>query len=161
MTEAMSLIVDGEVERSLKLAAHDLRSYPGQVAMGDIEPRKAGQVAVKLQDVLVACGMKQTATHLGLHGTRDDFHASIPLEPVIDRGLIIFEQDGASLAVEAGGPFRFYIPNHAACQMDEIDECANVKFLDRIELTAGRGFDNRPQDEDEHERLHRRQAEGE
>ena len=39
---------------------------------------------------------------------------------------------------------------------DEIDECANVKFVDRIELTILRGHDNRPTDEAEHQDLHRR-----
>ena len=43
--------------------------------------------------------------------------------------------------------------------VDDIDECANVKFLDHIELTAERGFDNRPEDEEEHARLHREQEE--
>ena len=43
----------------------------------------------------------------------------------------------------------------AAC--DDIDECANVKFLDHIEFTAERGFDNRPEDEDEHAALHERE----
>ena len=31
---------------------------------------------------------------------------------------------------------------------------ANVKFVDRIELTAGRGRDTRPEDDEEHEQLH-------
>jgi hypothetical protein len=62
--------------------------------------------------------------------------------------------EGAILSVDQGGPFRFFIPDHAACQMDEIDECANVKFLDHIEFTAGKGHDNRPQDEQQHAALH-------
>ena len=31
-----------------------------------------------------------------------------------------------------------------------------MKFVDRIELTAGKGRDNRPHDDAEHEKLHRR-----
>ena len=61
---------------------------------------------------------------------------------------------------KVGGPVRFFIPDHAACHVAEVDECANVKFVDRIELTHGRGFDNRPTEEEEHVELHRRQAEG-
>ena len=41
--------------------------------------------------------------------------------------------------------------------MDEIDECANVKYLDHIELTAGKGHDNRPHDEQQHAALHAKQ----
>ena len=90
-----------------------------------------------------------------LHASHDDFHASVPLSTVRDRGLFIYEIDGEPLELAAGGPVRFYIPDHAACHSAEVDECANVKFVDRVELTAGKGFDNRPQDDEEHEALHR------
>ena len=40
---------------------------------------------------------------------------------------------------------------------DEIDECLNVKYVERIELTAGPGRDTRPTDEEEHAELHARQ----
>jgi hypothetical protein len=33
-----------------------------------------------------------------------------------------------------------------------------VKFVDRIELSAAKGFDNRPEDEKSHQELHERQA---
>ena len=65
---------------------------------------------------------------------------------------------GQPLDDKAGGPFRFYIPNHKACHTDEIDECANVKFVDRLEFTAEKGFDNRPHDEAEHADLHAKQS---
>jgi hypothetical protein len=35
---------------------------------------------------------------------------------------------------------------------------ANVKFVDRIELTADKGFDNRPHDGAEHAALHAREV---
>jgi DMSO/TMAO reductase YedYZ molybdopterin-dependent catalytic subunit len=110
--------------------------------------------AVRLAAILALAEPTAAATHLGLHGTRDDFHASIPLSPVRDRGLVIYEAGDQPLAVAQGGPFRFFIPDHASCHVDEIDECANVKFLDRIELTQGKGVDNRPQDDEQHARLH-------
>jgi hypothetical protein len=52
---------------------------------------------------------------------------------------------------------RFFIPDFATCHTDEIDECANVKFVELFELTAEKGFDNRPHDGAAHEELHRRQ----
>jgi hypothetical protein len=51
--------------------------------------------------------------------------------------------NGEPLDTKAGGPFRFLIPNAAECKTAEMDTCANVKFLDRIELTAGKGRDTR------------------
>ena len=61
-------------------------------------------------------------------------------------------------SVSKGGPTRFIIRDHAACHADEIDECANVKFLDRIEFTIDKGFDNRPSDDEQHAKLHQDQA---
>jgi hypothetical protein len=48
--------------------------------------------------------------------------------------------------------------DYAACHTHEIDECANVKFEDRIELTAARSHNNRPHDGVEHEALHAKEA---
>ena len=73
---------------------------------------------------------------------------------------MIYSLDDGPLPEKSGGPARFLIPNPAACRTDEVDECASVKFIDHIELTTGKGHDNRPEDEDEHEELHRRQEEG-
>ena len=72
--------------------------------------------------------------------------------------MLIYRLDGQPLAASHGGPTRFFIRDHAACHTHEIDECANVKFVDHIEFTAGKGFDNRPQDDAAHEQLHRHQS---
>jgi hypothetical protein len=101
--------------------------------------------------------VKPTAKYLTLHAAADDFHASVPLEAVRERGILIYEIDGRELPVSAGGPVRFYIPDYAACRSAEVDECANVKFVDRLELSAQMGRDNRPHDEKEHEALHQKQ----
>ena len=75
-------------------------------------------------------------------------------EAVADEALVIYRLDGQPLPEKSGGPVRFFIPDFAACHTHEIDECANVKFVDRIEFTTERGFDNRPHDGDEHAALH-------
>ena len=61
---------------------------------------------------------------------------------------------GQAPEIDQGGPFRFLIRDPAACHTDELDDCANVKFLNRIELSVRRGRDTRPQNEEEHARLH-------
>ena len=115
---------------------------------------KRGGDAVKLSGLLELVGVSESAQYIGLHAAADNFHASVPLDPIRDTALLIYRRDNAPLEFKAGGPYRFYIPNHAACHMDEIDECANVKFVDHIEFTAAKGFDNRPTDDEEHEKLH-------
>jgi len=77
---------------------------------------------------------------------------------VRDRGLLIYRLAGDPLPAKDGGPIRFLIPDFAACHTTEVDECANVKFVDRIELSRERGRDNRPQQAAEHEALHARQS---
>jgi DMSO/TMAO reductase YedYZ molybdopterin-dependent catalytic subunit len=81
------------------------------------------------------------------------------LDAVLERGILIYRLNGEPLPTKAGGPFRFFIPNFAACHSAEVDECANVKFVDHIELSAQRGHDNRPLEDREHAELHRRQEE--
>jgi len=95
--------------------------------------------------------------YLTLHASNDDFHASIPLDSVRDRAILIYRLNGQPLPLSAGGPLRFFIPDFAACHTQEVDECANVKFVDRIELSQERGQDNRPSEEEEHAKLHERQ----
>ena len=153
--------VEGEVQRPRQLAFEDLLAIEESYQIDDAREwsdNKFEGKAIHLQGLLAIARIKPTAKYLGLHSSHDDFHASIPLEAVRERAIVIYSPDGRyPLSREAGGPTRFYIRDHAACNVDDVDECANVKFLDRIELTVERGFDNRPEDEEEHARLHREQ----
>ena len=80
--------------------------------------------------------------HVTLH-SEDGFSASLAIADVRDLGIVLFEQDGGPLDSRFGGPFRFLIPNAAACKTADLDACANVKHLVRIELTTGAGRDTR------------------
>jgi len=156
----MPLRIDGEVERPAEFSHDDLAALDAAQQIADVsrlDPKRRGQ-AVTLTGLLTYVGVRPTAKYLTLHATTDDFHASIPLDAVRDRAVLIYELDGAPLPVKAGGPLRFLVPDHAACRMDEIDDCANVKFVDHIELSVERGRDNRPTDEQEHADLHKREA---
>ncbi len=150
------LRVTGEVQNPLELTFDMLNQLPAEhleVDVSRILPGREGD-ALKLSALLEMAGAEPAGQFLGLHGTADNFHASIPLEPVRAKGLLIFRKDGAPLPVAAGGPVRFFIPDHDACHTSEIDECANVKFVDHVEVSRKKGFDNRPTDDEEHEALH-------
>lgn len=153
---AIVLCVDGEVEQPLQLSFDDLAAFPADEQIVDVSrfnPKRPGD-GIALVALLKRACPKPAATYLTLHATADDFHASVPLDAVRDEGIVVYRLEGQPLPVKNGGPVRFLIKDPAACHTDELDDCANVKFVDRIELTAGRGRDNRPQNEDEHERLH-------
>jgi DMSO/TMAO reductase YedYZ molybdopterin-dependent catalytic subunit len=154
------LTIGGDVAEPRTLGFADLAAIDGEHQVADVSrivPGRKGD-AVRLAGVLQLVRPKSAAKYLGLHSSADDFHASIPLDAVADKALVIYRLDGQPLPAKAGGPVRFFIPDFAACHTHEIDECANVKFVDRIELTAEKGFDNRPHDGVEHEELHRKQA---
>jgi DMSO/TMAO reductase YedYZ molybdopterin-dependent catalytic subunit len=154
------LTIAGEVADARTLTFADLAAIGSEHQVLDVSrivPGRKGD-AVRFTGILQLIQPKPTAKYLGLHSSTDNFHASIPLAAVVDRALVIYRLDGQPLPAKAGGPVRFFIPDFASCHTHEIDECANVKFVDRIELTTEKGFDNRPHDGAEHEDLHRKQA---
>lgn len=150
------LIIDGEVANKLELTFDDFAAFTETEHVRDVSrfhPSRQGD-GVTLQAVLDRVQPTQRATYLTLHASHDDFAASIPLAAVASEGIVVYQVDGSPLSVERGGPVRFLIRDPAACHTAELDDCANVKFIDRIELTAGRGRDTRPEDDTEHEQLH-------
>ena len=155
------LRVDGEVEEVVEFTFEELAAFPAAAQVLDVSRFNQNRPGdgLTLNGLLERVRPKATATYLTLHATADDFAASIPLEAVRAEGIVVYRLNGQPLPAAKGGPVRFLIPNPAACHTDELDDCANVKFVDRIELTAGRGRDTRPDDEDEHEELHRKEAE--
>lgn len=153
------LTIDGEVESPVTLSFEDLSALPFACQVQDVsrlDAKRRGD-AIRLAGLLERVRPKPGARYLTLHSSTDDFHASIPLDAVRETAILIYRLNGAPLPSQAGGPLRFFIPNHTACHTSEIDECANVKFVDRIELSADKGFDNRPHDEQQHAELHERE----
>ena len=153
------LTIDGHVELPLVLTQQDLAAFDSTEQVVDVSrfhPTRSGD-GVTLESLLSRVVPTPEASYLTLHATSDDFAASVPLEPIRDEGILVYSVAGQPMTSEQGGPFRFLIKDPAACHTDELDDCANVKFVDRIELTAGPGRDTRPTDDEEHEELHRGQ----
>ncbi len=158
MPQGILLTVDGEVQQPRRFTYDDLRALDAayQIARVDhIDPQRRG-TALRLMGLLDAVVPNASARYLGLHASADDFHASIPLDAVREKALLIYRLGDGPLPAADGGPTRFLIPEVAQCHTREVDECANVKFVDHIELTAEKGFDNRPEDDEQHEALHAR-----
>jgi DMSO/TMAO reductase YedYZ molybdopterin-dependent catalytic subunit len=152
------LCIDGEVSQPLALTFDDLAAIPAAQQVSDVSrfhPTRQGD-AVTLEALLAKSRPRPAASYLTVHATADDFHSSVPLAEVRGEGLVVYRLAGGPLPVKNGGPIRFLIRNPAACHTDELDDCANVKFVDRIELTAGKGRDNRPHDDVAHDKLHQR-----
>jgi len=152
------LRITGEVFNPATLSQADLAALPAAHQVLDVTKLVANRpgTAIRLAGLLEFVQPAGDVKWLTLHAAKDDFHASIPLEQVREKGLLIYALDGQPLSPAKGGPFRFFIPDYLACHSAEIDECANVKFVDHIELTVARGLDNRPHDDAAHAALHQK-----
>jgi DMSO/TMAO reductase YedYZ molybdopterin-dependent catalytic subunit len=150
------LRIDGDVAVPTSFSFDDLKAFPDADQVRDVSrfhPKRPGD-GVTLRSLLDRVQPHQSASYLTLHATKDDFAASIPLAAIVDEAVLVYQLDGAPYPDAKGGPYRFLIKNPAACHTDELDDCANVKFVDRIELTSAKGRDTRPHDEVQHEALH-------
>jgi DMSO/TMAO reductase YedYZ molybdopterin-dependent catalytic subunit len=156
MSSDIVLIVDGAVEQPMELTVADLTALPAADQVTDVSrfhPKRQGD-GVALEAILVRARPRAEANYLTLHADRDDFHVSVPLAAVRAEGIVVYHRAGEPLGIEQGGPIQFLIRDPAACHTDELDDCANVKFLSRIELSVRRGRDTRPQSDEEHAKLH-------
>ncbi len=148
-----TLEVGGLVEHPRTFALADLRSLPGQVPdVSVVIPGREGG-AVSLASLMAASGPMPEARYLTLEA--DDLTASIPLDAVLNQAMLLYRVGDELVPHSSGGPVRFLIPDVSACGTDEVDTCANVKYLHRITLTAQRGPDSRPKNRIQHEDLHR------
>jgi DMSO/TMAO reductase YedYZ molybdopterin-dependent catalytic subunit len=151
-----SLVLDGEVARPLSLSFEQLTALPEGDQIHDVSrfhPSRRGD-AVSLESLLRLAEPNTQANYLTLHAEKDDFHVSVPLAPLREQGMIVYANGGRPLGPGDHGPFRFLVRDPLACNTGELDECANVKYLTRIELTSRKGRDTRPTDEAEHAALH-------
>lgn len=155
-----SLRVDGEVATPRTFQAADLRAIDDADQVRDVSEYQPGRrgVAARLDALLRAVEPHSDAGYLCLHADADDFHVTIPLAAVRGQSVVIYEVEGRAPAADEGGPFRFLILNPTACQTSDLDDCANVKHLDRIEIRNQPGRDTRPRDEAAHAALHARQG---
>lgn len=154
------LTIDGMVQEPLRLSFADLEAVPEPARVADVSrfhPKRRGD-GVALDALLERAGVLPDANYLTLHADRDDFHVSVPLGPVREQGIVVYRLGDGRLGLEDGGPIRFLIRDPSVCNTGELDECANVKYLNRIEVTNRRGRDTRPADEAEHQALHRAQS---
>jgi len=161
MTDPMIILrFEGAMSNHLELGFDDLLGMPEENQVLDVSrfhPTRRGD-AVTLASLLERARPDAGVTHLTLHADRDDFHVSIPIEAIRDQGLVVYKVDDRTLEPDQGGPIRLLIRDPSACHTGDLDECANVKYLSRIELTVGRGRDTRPVDDAEHQALHDRQG---
>lgn len=133
-----TLAVEGEVERPLKLSPEDLRRMPRASATcvlqcagngrGLFTPAVPGVQwkygalgnarwgGVRVRDVLERAGLKPGTKYLHAFGGDrppagvPPFHRSVPLEKILEDGIIADEMNGEPLPAVHGGPARLVVP---------------------------------------------------
>ncbi len=147
--------IEGAVKTARAFSFDDLAGLPGQVAdVGSVVPGREG-AAVLLRSVIENAAATAQATHLTVTADDGEFSASVALDGLAD-AVLVYRLGAGPLPREKGGPVRLLIPGAASCGRDDIDACANVKFVARLELTGGPGTDTRPTSNKSHEELHRK-----
>lgn len=133
------LTIDGAVVQPIVLDRRALATLPEsqQVEdLGAILPGRRGR-AIRVRGLLELPAIRAEADHVTFHAQDRRFAASLTLEQAREHGVLVYEMDGAPLSPEKGGPFRLLAPGLG-------DLCANVKSVNRLELTRGPGKDTRP-----------------
>ncbi len=134
--EQIILRVDGSVTEEGTWSYKDLVNLPKELQVEDVskvEPDIPG-TGVLIKGLISKAKPASRADHATFHSNDGRFAASIPLQEVIERGILVYKRDGAPLLPAKGGPVRFVIPHGD-------DACANVKSVNRIEITTGKGKD--------------------
>jgi len=150
----MALTIQGNVGRPLQLGFDDLSSIPDQIEdVSALMPKRSG-AAVTLQSVLELAAVEDRARYLTITSSDGSFAASVPLAAVANSALIVYRIADQPLPESSGGPFRFLIPDAAACHRAEIDTCANVKYVGCLTLSVEPGRDTRPDTPKDHKKLH-------
>ncbi len=120
MNDEVLVRVGGQVEQPLELSQADFAAFADEAQVRDvsrIDSRRKGD-GVTLESVLERVRPRPSATHLTLHASLDGFSASVPLDAVRDRGVLVYQIENRPLKAEEGGPIRFLISNSAACRTD-------------------------------------------
>ncbi len=138
---AWSLVVDGEVERPLRLSLEELKRFPATTVTCVLECAGNGRslyqpsvqglswgcgavgnaswTGVRVRDLLDKAGVKSGARHLHTAGTdappagEAPFLRSIELEKALADAIVAWEMNGEPLPAQHGAPARLVVPGWA------------------------------------------------
>jgi len=138
----------------ISVTPEDCAAMPESAQVPDVSalvPGRAGRgvrLAALLDRARAPSAGSRGARYLHVASQDPAFAVSLPLAEAAD-AIVVYSLDGAPLPEKKGGPFRLLVPGHR-------DECVHVKQVASLELSDRPGRDTRPQDDAEHEALHRK-----
>ncbi|MFQ5597630.1 MAG: molybdopterin-dependent oxidoreductase [Nitrospiria bacterium] len=134
--ESFVLKVDGAVKNVGRWDYESLLKIPKEYQVDDVSKLVAGMAGsgIRVKALLSQASPLAGSDYATFHSQDGKFAASIALSDVIENGILIYKRDGGPLPESKGGPVRLAIP----CGENE---CSNVKSVNRIEMTIGKGKD--------------------
>lgn len=127
------LVIQPADSQPVEVTRELIRSQLAHAVVEDVsqlEARRTG-VGIRIADLLTLLPASDSASQMTMRSS-DGFTASLPLE-VACSGILVFEVEG-NPPTSAGGPFRFFTIDSAACGTAVADNCANVKGIVSIEI---------------------------
>ncbi|TMA73417.1 MAG: hypothetical protein E6J58_09310 [Deltaproteobacteria bacterium] len=132
------LIIEGELDGPRSIDPTDLRMLPVQIDdVSKVVPGRDGS-AVWLRDVLAQSGLRPSGRFATLASGDGKFAISVPLQPLLERAMLVYRKGDAPLPLSKGGPVRLLLTGKVECEAPDIDACAMVKGLARIRVTVER-----------------------
>jgi len=132
------LIIEGELDGPRSIDPTDLRRLPVQIDdVSKVVPGRDGS-AVWLRDVLARSGLRPSGRFATLASGDGKFAISVPLQPLLERAMLVYRKGDAPLPLSKGGPVRLLLTGKVECEAPDIDACAMVKGLARIRVTVER-----------------------
>ncbi len=133
------LTIDGAVLQPITLDEQALSKLPDEYQVPDVSRALSGMRGrgVRVKGLLDIPSIEIGADHVTFHAQDGQFSASLTVKQAMDFGILVYQIDDKPMPEHKGGPFRLIAPGLG-------DLCANVKGVNRIELTKGPGKDTRP-----------------
>lgn len=129
-----------EIE-SVQLSFDDFKNLPADSIIKDVsefDDRRIGS-GIRLSELFRLNADWPTPSKFTFLATEDDYDYPVKADAILDRGILIFSIENQPLKKEQGGPFRLTVPGTLVCGTDPkagLDNCANVKFIDKIVVTC-------------------------
>lgn len=135
------LTVEGDVAAPRSFDDAALGALQDQIAdVAALVPGREGS-AIWLRALLAEAGVLPTARFATLSSSDGKFAICVPLQPLLDRAVLLYRLGGAPLPEKKGGPVRVLLTGEVPCEGPGLDACAMVKGLGRIRVTAEREAD--------------------
>ena len=132
------LIIEGELDEPRSIDPTELRRLPAQIDdVSKVVPGRDGS-AVWLRDLLAQAVLRPSSRFVTLASGDGKFAISVPLQPLLERAMLVYRYGDAPLPASKGGPVRLLLTGKVECEAPDIDACAMVKGLARIRVTAER-----------------------